>query len=739
MKRIFIPIIVAAAATFACARPHPVVVTAPTHHAPRSAEELTVGVARVDVTPPPGVSTFGYAPDAMVTNGYWSRLYCRVFVVKPATAEPLAIIPCDLAAIGAALHHRVADKVKDILPRSRIMLTATHTHAGPAHYFESEAYGGVTSSRLPGFDEAMLEMLASRIAEGIERANNRLRPARLRWAHTNAWKLTRNRSLQAYLTNSPNFSESHQPGAVGPLTDEERAIDPALDVLQIIETTPVTQQPVGPLGWLVFFAMHPTVLPYSSRLLNADVFGVTSRVLEGKLRPLRAHDDSRCKQVKNGRLQCPNLADFDPLVGVINTNEGDISPVWTFGNTEEAIKIGTQLAERAFRTYEPAATFNDKVLIDSRYLEADLPAACLLHGSSLCARGELGNATGHGGSDHPASTDAIFPSDNDLDIGRDDCQAPKPEMLGKIQDFLLTTHADRFPEHVSFGLVRVDDTWLAFVPAELTVHAGWSVRKRIEELAKDKVSGPQHYVIGGLANAYIQYVATRPEYNLQYYEGASTLYGPRSAEYIAERFEILTRSMLGQDADKWIAQGQPPVDAIVNYPFDFAPQRERLARPTGPQLSQVVGRGATDLCRLKLAADRDSVCFRWRDGGPGRVTMSNPDGEPWVELVGADSQEPVPSCAVRGNGFDCDPLAAIDDLGLDFQTRIHGRDGNGYQWSTLFRPSLGESIYLKQAGKVRLRIRGDAKSEAVTSPAFAPADLPMCSDKMVRDCTDAAR
>ena len=72
----------------------------------------------------------------------------------------------------------MSDKVKHILPRSRIMITATDTHAGPAHYFESEAYGGFWgSSQSPGFDEAMLEMLASRIAEGIERANDWLRPA----------------------------------------------------------------------------------------------------------------------------------------------------------------------------------------------------------------------------------------------------------------------------------------------------------------------------------------------------------------------------------------------------------------------------------------------------------------------------------------------------------------------------------------------------------------------------------
>ena len=633
-----------------------------------------------NITPPPGVSTFGHAPDALVTDGYWSRIYCRVFVFKQNTGLPLALVPCDLAAIGAALHHRVSDKVSEILPRSRIMLTATHTHAGPAHYFESEAYGGAASSRLPGFDEAMLEMLASRIAEGIERAHNRLRPARLRWSHQSAWNLTRNRSLVAFLANSPRFVPKSLPDPKDKLSDEERAIDPALDVLQIEETTPETHKSLGPLGWLVFFAMHPTVLPSSNRLIGADVFGVASRTLEAKLRPLRARGDARCTPSPKGQLQCPNLADFDPLVGIVNTNEGDVSPIWSVGNTEEAIAVGKKLADAASAIHQPQPPFRDKVVIDSRYLEADLPGACLLHGASLCAKGELGNATGHGGSDHLASTDALFPKQADRDPDREGCQAPKATMLGGFQDVILGRKRDRFPEHVSFGLVRIDDTWLSFVPAELTVHAGWDVDRRVEQVVQTKFKFPSHFVVAGLANAYIQYVTTRPEYNLQFYEGASTLYGPLSSEYITERLEILARSMIGQDADKWIAKGQPPIDASVNVRFDFAPARARLATPDGPELTKLSGRGAVDLCKLQLSLDRPSICFYWRDGSPGRVALSNPEGEPWVELVGGASLQPVPSCTLNGQALTCDPIVNIDDQGLGFQTRVRRRDGNAYIW-----------------------------------------------------------
>jgi neutral ceramidase len=712
-----------------CASPRPVIVTAPVSHEPRVAQEFMAGVARVDVTPAPGVSTFAFAPEATVTEGYWTRLYCRVFVLKPATGLPLAIVPCDLAAISVALHHRVAEKVQEVVPRARILLTATHTAAGPAHYFESAALAGKAHPSVAGFEPAMLETLASRIAEGIHHANNRLRPAQLRWAFNDVSRLTRNRSLAAYLANSPNYSASHRASVPPQVPEEEHAIDPMLASLQIEEVAPASRERVGPLGWLVFYAMRPVAIRGPNPLLGGDVFGVTSRAIEAKLRPIRARNDPRCTRVASGRLQCPNLVDFDPLVGLINTNSADLVPVTSVGNTQEAIIIGNRLADRAFSNYNPAAKFNDKVLIDARYLEVDLPGACLLHGSSLCASGQLGPGIwlrglggGHFGEVQP------------LDNERDDCQAPKSVMPSLGNALLLGQQPARFPEHASFGLVRVDDTWISFVPADVTVHAGWAMRQRVEQVVQTKEKAPQRYLIASMANGFVETIASRAEYNLQFVEGASTLYGPQTAEFASERLEILARSLLGQEADKWLAKGQPPIDAIVKMPFEFGPQSEIMTRPTGPRLAHMVGRIDLDLCRVRISAERDGICFNWRDAAPGRGSLGNPDAEPWLELISAEDQRPVPSCVLKGKALECDPLLSIDDRGIAFSTRVHGRDGDGYLWSTLVQPSTQEWSYLKQAGKVRVRVRGDSSAASVESPTFSPADLPLCSDKLLRQC-----
>src|ERR1700727_567271 len=115
--------------------PPPAPVPLPPHAPPvATPAPFKVGTWRVDLTPPPGVSTFGHGPDSLVAEGYWTRIYCRVFVVESGAGERIAIVPCDLSATSRLLHRTIAEKVKDLLPATRIFVSSTHTHAGPAHY-----------------------------------------------------------------------------------------------------------------------------------------------------------------------------------------------------------------------------------------------------------------------------------------------------------------------------------------------------------------------------------------------------------------------------------------------------------------------------------------------------------------------------------------------------------------------------------------------------------------------------
>lgn len=51
-------------------------------------------------------------------------------------------------------------------------------------------------------------------------------------------------------------------------------------------------------------------------------------------------------------------------------------------------------------------------------------------------------------------------------------------------------------------------------------------------------------VLSGLSNVYTHYVTTWEEYQVQRYEGASTLYGPNTLRAYQGQYQYLTRSIM---------------------------------------------------------------------------------------------------------------------------------------------------------------------------------------------------
>lgn len=694
--------------------------------AEREATEFRVGAARVDITPPATAASFGHAPDAHLMEGFWTRIYCRVFVFASGTAplETFAFVPCELAAPSNLLQRSIAEEVaKNLpnLPASRIFLTATHTHAGPAHYFESKAYGGATSSRFPGFDQKMVDFLAQRISAGICSAFQASKSARLRWVHDDVWDLTRNRSIDAYrLNHAPYAPTPPDPSA----PDEQRAIDPALDILQI-----ETADGKDPIGWMVFFAMHPTVLSSTNRLFGGDVFGVASRALERELRRTLVSSPARCAPAAPID-ECPTEAG-DPLVALINTNEGDIVPRYETSSVDEAERVGGKLADRAITAVQKAgdAPFRDHITLDARYVELEMDEAIASDG--LC-KPELGQSSTRGGSDHHATLDGLMQDAPDSDE-KGAC-APKRKGLGVLQTFIAGS--DAFPKHLALAVVRLDTTLLSFVPAELTITAGHVLDAAVKE------SGPtaDRALIAGLANAYIQYVTTKDEFEMQAYEGGSNLYGPGTLGAFEKRLRVLARSLRGEDPGPALP-GCRAIDEVAEVIYETATQRARFARVEFTPSLQALGaeRKPRVLCRLP-GRRPVALCNIWQDGGPGRVPMT---AAPWLSVTRADGR----AARVCGDAYgkerlaaNCDPGGALDDRGTAFLTRTRGQTcaGSTWMWTSIVSPS--ESDWTALASQGALRIHADGGGAAsVDSASFSAAQLPdECTREQVRYClTDA--
>src|SRR5262245_20832347 len=166
---------------------------------------LQAGVAQADITPPPGLSLFGHGPEGRVSVGVLLRLYCKAFVFTRGE-EIIALVPCDLGAPSLELQRSIAQRLvhgPSPIPigADRLLLMATHTHAGPAHYFGPRQYGGGFSSREPGFDPTVRDFLADRIATAVRVAYHKRVPARVGWISDEALGLTYNRSFTPFAAN----------------------------------------------------------------------------------------------------------------------------------------------------------------------------------------------------------------------------------------------------------------------------------------------------------------------------------------------------------------------------------------------------------------------------------------------------------------------------------------------------------------------------------------------------------
>jgi neutral ceramidase len=101
------------------------------------------------------------------------------------------------------------------------------------------------------------------------------------------------------------------------------------------------------------------------------------------------------------------------------------------------------------------------------------------------------------------------------------------------------------PEILPLTLHRLGDTVIIGVPFELTANAGDELEQHLLDTLKRALPGEvDRVVIQGYSNGYAQYVTTKAEYELQHYEGSSTLFGPNTLQAIKEKSAELATALV---------------------------------------------------------------------------------------------------------------------------------------------------------------------------------------------------
>ncbi|EXC01507.1 hypothetical protein L484_022085 [Morus notabilis] len=138
-----------------------------------------------------------------------------------------------------------------------------------------------------------------------------------------------------------------------------------------------------------------------------------------------------------------------------------------------------------------------------------------------------------------------------------DCQHPKPILLDTGE---MKQPYDWAPSILPIQILRIGQLAILSVPGEFTTMAGRRLRDAVKTVLSSGSKGENlHVVIAGLTNSYSQYVTTFEEYEVQRYEGASTLYGPHTLSAYIQEFKKLAGALI---TNQPVEPGPQPPDLL---------------------------------------------------------------------------------------------------------------------------------------------------------------------------------
>lgn len=500
-------------------------------------EPYLVGRGISDVTGPAAENgMMGYSKFDQKTTGIHQRQRSRAYVVVDrATSKRVAYVNADLAMIFRAVQEAVLAKLQarygQLYTRENVLLSATHTHAGPGGYSHNIAY----NLSILGMQKQTLDAVADGIAESVVEAHEDLKPGSLSLGRGELTNASVNRSRVAFNANAAADKAAFP-----------NAIDPAMTVLKF-------KQGAADVGAISWFATHNTSMTNANTLISPDNKGYAAYQWE--------HDDEGVRYLDDR----PGFVAAFP-----NTNAGDMSPNLnlkpgdgpTTNEVENTRIIGERQNRKAQQVYNGPQTAADSgvdyrmrfvdmghTAVDGRFTTNGQPATTcsgVVGASTLAGSMEDGPALPGftEGMQSPIKT-LLDPLNVEVPQWLRDCQYPKASLVptGLIQ---------ATPDIVPLQIVRIGPLHLVAVPGEVTIVAGLRIRRSV---ATELGVPLENVLIQGYANEYSQYVTTPEEFDLQQYEGGSTLFGRNTTPAYQQEFGKLAASLKAGTA---LAAGPTP-------------------------------------------------------------------------------------------------------------------------------------------------------------------------------------
>ncbi|NWI99499.1 ASAH2 ceramidase, partial [Crypturellus undulatus] len=535
-----------------------------------------IGVGRADCTGPVAeIPLMGYANADQVGGGLLTRLYSRAFIVaEPDNSKRVVFVSADIGMVSQKLRLEVLSELKskygELYRQDNVILSGTHTHSGPAGYFQYTLFW-ITSK---GLIKPSLQAIVKGIVKSIDIAHENMKAGRIFINRGTVENSQINRSPYSYLQNPASERSRYSSN-----TDKEMVL------LKMVATN---GQELGLISW---FAIHPVSMNNTNHLVNSDNVGYASYLFEQEKNAGMLPGEGSFVAA----FASSNLGDVSPNTKgpfCINTGDSCDNPQSTcpVGGAKMCMAmgpgtdmfdstriIGQNIYLKAKELYTSASQEITGLLSSAHQWVNMSDVSVTLNATHVVktCKPALGHSFAAGTIDGVGAlnfTQGAIEGDPFWDTIRDQllgkpsnetqaCHDPKPILFSTGE---MTRPHPWHPDIVDVQLATIGSLAIVAVPGELTTMSGRRLREAVRSEFESHGTSGMNVVIAGLCNVYTHYITTYEEYQVQRYEAASTIYGPHTLSAYMQLYRGLAKAIATDTVQDLPSGPEPPLFNITS-------------------------------------------------------------------------------------------------------------------------------------------------------------------------------
>lgn len=249
------------------------------------AEPFQAGAATSNITPEIGRDIIGgFVP--FPSQHIHDELHARCLVLDDGETR-LAIVVCDLLGIDRIVSDEAREQIAERhgIPRERVLISATHTHSAASAL-------GADSRMLDQAADEYQQFVARRIADGVARAINNLRPAQLAFGTAEAPEHVFNRRWHLRPGTVPvNPFGGADTVKMNPPRGNSNLVEPAGPTDPTVSFISIRSADEQPIALFAAYSLH-YVGAVGRGHVSADYFAVFSEHLKDLLSDKATDDDA---------------------------------------------------------------------------------------------------------------------------------------------------------------------------------------------------------------------------------------------------------------------------------------------------------------------------------------------------------------------------------------------------------------------------------------------------------------